>query len=337
MNNKKRLLTLVIILLLIIGCFCLSSFFNSSDKNDTDNDIVEEDDVVDDADLVSIILNNDKYLWKMKVANKHGAYVYEKDNYAIISKLDYGTEISILGDYVSYSVFQEESVDYDNFTLNTIKNHYYFLISYVGDSENNIGYISYNDVTLVNENNYFSNEYNDSKKYYVSSNEIYLYDGPGLLFEKEQSVVIPQGELLEVKYYNKIMARDWLYVKYKNYSGWITQCRYHEVNDPYSGIIVNNCVEEVISESGKLTVNQDRVFLYKDVNSKEKIDVITSGSEITYDYKLVEPGIIKYHTNYNELDGFVIGVDVSEEDCDKDNDGKLYIMAQSDGSIKTCS
>lgn len=339
MNDKKKLLILVIALLLIIGSIFILLFLNNSDNNIVNNiedDIIGKEEVNTD-NFVSITLNDDEYLWKMQVTNHDGAIVYEKNKFSAISKLDYGTEISVLGDYVSQSVFQENDIDYDNFTLSEIENHYYFLISYsIANGQSEIGYINYNDVGLIDGSNYFLNEYNENKKYYVSSNKTYLYEGPGLLFERNSLSVVFLGELLSVKYYNQILSRNWLYITYENYSGWVMQCQYNPVNDPYNSIVVNDCVDEVISENGTLNINQDNVFLYKDISFEEKIDEIVDGSELTYDYKLVEPGIVKYHTNYNGKDGFVIAVDVNEEDCEQANDGKLYIIMQSDGSFETC-
>lgn len=358
MDDKKNLLIcaglFLVSLLLGLGCYYFTSLFvEDNDFGVVDNDNNNEEDSVDinendnnqnvvDDDLTTglekITLNDDEYLWEMVVINPDGAYVYESTNNTVISKLEYGTRISIFGDYVDIRVLNVDGVDYDDFTLDDIKDYYYVIISYsVSEGKNQIGYVKYNDVSLIDADNYNSLEYDDIKKYYVSNNETYLYDGPGLLFEKENSIVIPEGEILEVKYYNQIFSRNWLYITYKNYSGFVMGCRYHSVNEPYS-IVINNCVDEIISESSKLKINQDNVFLYKDAAGEEKVSVIVSGSEINYDYKInSEPGIIKFHTNYNGIDGFLFGVEINEDDCGNlDDDGKLYIISQRDGNIKTC-
>lgn len=215
------------------------------------------------------------------------------------------------------------------------------MISYSFDDENSeIGYIKYSDVELIEGNNFLSSEYDSNKKYYVSSNDVHLYDGPGLLFENNDLVVLPKGELLDVKYYNQIDSRRWLYVTYEDYSGWVMQCRYNTVNDPYSSIVVDKCVDEVLTDEGILKINQENVFLYKDAKSNEKISAIVTGSEIAYDYKITEPGMVKFHVNYDGIDGFIIGVETIDGTCENLkndlNDGKLYIIWQEDKSIKTC-
>lgn len=362
MNDKKSLFICLCLficsLLLGLCCYNIMLMFNNDsnnivdigDKNGIDTDVNNNDSYNgEDDNLAQITLNNNKYLWKMKVNNLDGAYVYDTgyvecidsvcERGEIISKLEYGIELNVIGDFVFQGVLSDDKINYDKFKFDDIENYYSILISYNSlDGENKIGYIKYSDVLLIDANNFNSNEYEFSKKYYVSSDNVYLYDGPGLLYESNDEKKLSKGDLLEVKYYNQVFSRNWLYVSNDKYDGWVMQCRYNTVNEPYS-IVINNCVDEIVEKNGDLEINQDGVILYEDTDGNNKLTEITKGSLINYNYMIYEPGVVKFYVSYNNFNGFIIGLESSSGSCvnNENSDGKLIIIMNDDGSINTCN
>lgn len=321
---------MVIVLIFLI--FCILNSKDDFNKNSDDNTIQGKDEVVQENDEIEFMENikllTDKYLWKMKVINEDGAILYKYPNSEILTKLSLGSEIYAIGDRYSY------------------ENGYYITVAYTIGTDNvtNYGYIKYTDLTLLDDVNYFSNNYETSSKYLVIDDEAYLYNGPGLLFEeKNNKINIPVGEILDVSYYNVLenTSNKWLYVTYNDYSGWILECVDATERNVYDENIEGNqgykgCVRKVNETNGNLMIGTKIKNLYSDFAMKEKIDVIPENTNLKYYYTVNSGGGRElFNVDYNNKSGWIVGV--YTDDCsDVDGDETFFTKDKSSNNYKFC-
>ncbi len=314
-NNNGIILVLVISLILMvlsILSFNKTGLFNkkplSTDNNSTSNSIIQDNsdnnnvsDNSSDIDNLDCEKNysamlNDNYIYKATVTNKDGASVYDTytiSNQKVVDKLESGKVIGVVGDIIDYFGYGKES--YSN--ISEIKDYYYIAILVCGDPR----YVKYSDVSIDSSSVVMSNKYDKINKVYIREDED-IYSGPGLSFDIKGK--ISKGTLVDVNIYNRIGNAIWLYVDKDNYQGWILKDYYNSVNYPYNNLKYGYAT--LLNTDGGTKELDSETSLYKYTDSSEELIIIPSGTIVSYDYSIGEPGVDYYHVLYNNTSGWIM-------------------------------
>ena len=105
--------------------------------------------------------------------------------------------------------------------------------------------------------------------------------------------------------YSRIGNALWLYVTYNGHNGWLLEDYYNSVNYPYNNMKYGSATLITELKGDIILENESNLYMYA-FSTEEIILKIPSGTKVSYDYSVSEPGIIYYHVNYNNHSGWII-------------------------------
>ena len=298
----------IIILFTVIVAFALvtllaTNIINSNsiiDNNKLDDGQVEQQ----VCEKKYSFMYNDKYIYKAIASNKEGVKVYDNyysENQKVVDTIKYGEEIRIVADVIDEDQFYLDNKKYFYNNFDEIKKYYYFAIDVCGEPK----YVKYSDVSIIDSSVASSEKFGNTQKFYMYNDE-YLFSGPGLSFEKDsEDEKIPKGTILDVNLYSRIGNALWLYVTYNGHNGWLLEDYYNSVNYPYNNMKYGSATLITELKGDIILENESNLYMYA-FSTEEIILKIPSGTKVSYDYSVSEPGIIYYHVNYNNHSGWII-------------------------------
>lgn len=171
------------------------------------------------------------------------------------------------------------------------------------DYNGKCGFVDLKDIKTYSEKIDFKNfEKSEENIKLYAYDDVEMYAGPSIAYEKIQNVKIPKGATIEYEYYDE----HWCYVTYNNVSGWIA-CNSHI--DAYVDVNVAN----IDDKATKILFIDDVEFINKKPygwsnkeKEKEKID-IQKGTilETNISYNHVIGTHKEYLIEYNGISGWI--------------------------------
>lgn len=212
--------------------------------------------------------------YNVRVSNPNGAIIYEYDS--------------------GYRA-TEKKVDYDK--ICKVNYEYDEYITASCDDENKYYTLSVSDVSPL-EINLSDYKHEQSLKYYVFDENVYLYEGPSKIYGKvKPKTTIPVETTIESNYYDE----QWLYINYNGVSGWV----YRYMIPKYADKDIGSTGLAYFSSAKVKTMKE--VPMYKLPTSDEKNGtIIPKNVELnTLYYYSNSPSNDMFYVDYNGIKGWI--------------------------------